>query len=122
MIYLASPYSHPDQSVRELRYQINVRVTVELIQKGYAIFSPIVYAHPFTEQGLPTDWSYWNRYDRDYLTHCDLMLVLQLDGWEESEGVQAEITIAERLGTPVWYHNPASWLATLPPVTEVKRC
>ncbi len=122
MIYLASPYSHPDQSVRELRYHANVRVTAELIENGHATFSPIVHGHPLTKQGLPTEWSYWKTYDRDFLSRCDALLVLQLDGWEESIGVNAEIDIAQQLGKPVWYHNPDDWPATLPRVTEVKRC
>ena len=34
---------------------------------------------------------------------CKCVLVLKLDGWEESTGVKAEIKIAESLGIPVEY-------------------
>jgi hypothetical protein len=37
------------------------------------------------------------------LRRCDEVVVLMLDGWERSEGVQAEIRIAEALGKPVRY-------------------
>ncbi|WP_417851063.1 DUF1937 family protein [Thalassoglobus sp.] len=122
MIYLASPYSHEDQSVRELRFHAACRVTADLIRHGQAVYSPVVHAHPLTKQNLPTDWSFWKSIDEELLGYCDALLVLQLDGWKESVGVQAEIVIAQQFGKPIWYHNPADWSARLPRVTEVKRC
>jgi len=55
------------------------------------------------EHGLPTDWAFWQHVDREHLERCDEMVVLMLDGWEESAGVQAEIRIARELGKPVRY-------------------
>ncbi|MDA7504044.1 DUF1937 family protein [bacterium] len=122
MIYLASPYSHEDQSVRELRFQAACRATANLIRNGYAVYSPVVHSHPLTKHQLPTDWSFWKSIDEEFLRCCDALMVLMLNGWDQSVGVQAEITIATELGQPVWYHNPADWPATLPHVTEVVRC
>ncbi len=101
MIYLASPYSHPDPAVRELRFREACRAAAALLRAGHAVFSPIAYSHPLVAHGLPTDWSFWERHDREHLGRCDEVLVLMLDGWEESVGVREEIRIAREMGKPV---------------------
>ena len=57
----------------------------------------------FCAYGLPDDWQFWQRHDRRYLDVCDEVVVLMLDGWRESVGVQAEIAIARELGKPVTF-------------------
>lgn len=49
---------------------------------------------------LARHWAFWRRYDRAMLERCDELVVLQLDGWEESIGVKAEIAIAKELNLP----------------------
>ena len=106
MIYLASPYSHPDSQIRRQRFRDACIATARLIRAGHIVFSPIVHGHPIAEYGLPTDWRFWEPFDRAYLQRCDEVVVLMLDGWQESEGVQAEIRIAGELGKPVRYLQP----------------
>lgn len=106
MIYLASPYSHPDGAVREQRFRDACCVTARLMERGLTVFSPIVHGHPLVSHGLPTDWPFWERFDREHLRRCDELVVLTLDGWRESIGVTAEIRIAGELGKPVRYLVP----------------
>ncbi|MCY2986432.1 MAG: DUF1937 family protein [Planctomycetota bacterium] len=106
MIYLAMPYSNPDPAVREVRFQAACRATAELMRAGRTVFSPVVHSHPLTAFGLPTDWSYWERCDREFLRRCDEVVVLMLDGWTQSVGVQAEIRLAAELAKPVSFLNP----------------
>lgn len=106
MIYLASPYSHSEAVVREERFRAACQATARLIAAGHVVFSPIVHGHPLVHHGLPTDWSFWEQFDRDHLVRCDEVVVLTLDGWRESVGVAAEIRIAEELGKPVRYLAP----------------
>lgn len=103
MIYLASPYSHPDRLVRERRFRETCRAAAELLSAGQAVFAPIVHGHPLVNHGVPTDWPFWEQFDRDHLQRCDEVVVLMLDGWRESAGVAAEIRIAGELGKPVRY-------------------
>lgn len=103
MIYLASPYSHIDEVVREQRYHDACLATANLFRRGQNVFSPIVHGHPLVAHGLPTDWSYWEAFDRDHIRLCDELAVLKIDGWGSSIGVAAEISIAEGLGKPVWF-------------------
>jgi len=106
MLYLASPYSHPDPAIRNQRYHAACAAVVSLLREGHAVFSPVVHSHPLVALGLPADWAFWQRQDLAHLAGCDELVVLMLDGWEQSTGVQAEIRHAAELGIPVWYRSP----------------
>lgn len=106
MIYLASPYSHADAAVREQRFRAACRAAARLMRTGHVVFSPIAHGHSIALHGLPTDWRFWEPFDREQLARCDEVVVLTLDGWRESAGVQAEVRIAGELGKPVRYLAP----------------
>ncbi len=101
MIYLASPYSHPDAAVRQARFEAACHAAAELIRRGHVVFSPIAHSHCIAQHGLPADWGYWERHDRRLLAACDELWVLKLEGWQHSRGVQAEIAIAWAMGKPI---------------------
>ncbi len=107
MIYLASPYSHPDAGVRTSRYAQACRHAARLVRDGRIAYSPIVHSHPLAELGLPGDWTYWAEHNRRMLTACDEVVVLALPGWTESQGVAAELAIAAELHLPVRFEAPA---------------
>lgn len=106
MIYLASPYSHPDPAVREARVLTVCHAAAALIRAGQHVFSPIAHSHPIAAYGLPTDWPFWEALLRNHLGRCDELVVLTMDGWRESVGVTAEIAIAKELGKPVRFLAP----------------
>src|SRR5688572_30741405 len=106
MIYLASPYSHSDPTIREQRFHAACAATAALMREGHVVFSPVCHSHPLTARGLPGDWAFWQAQDLAHLERCDDLLVLMLDGWEQSAGVQAELRQAGVLGKPVWYRAP----------------
>lgn len=103
MIYLASPYSHPDPAVRERRFRAACQAAAALVRDGHAVFSPIAHSHALVEHGLPMDWSFWEVHDRHHLRHCDEVVVLMLIGWEASVGVREEVRIACEMNKPVRY-------------------
>ena len=103
MIYLATPYSHSDPVVRRQRFDAACRAAAVLIQQGKVVFSPVSHGHAICVYGIPSDWTFWQRLDRRFLDMCDEVIVLMLDGWRESVGVQAEIAIARQLGKPITY-------------------
>jgi hypothetical protein len=107
MIYLASPYTHPDFEVREWRFQEACRATAALLRAGLVVFSPIAHSHPIAKYGMPTNWGFWSRVDREYLSRSDVLAVLTLPGWRASVGVRAEIQIARELGLPIVYITPS---------------
>src|SRR5262245_52054120 len=108
MIYLASPYSHPDAAVREQRFQAACAATARLLLDGHRVYSPVVHGHPLVRFGLSADWSFWERFDRPHLQTCDEVVVLTLDGWRESVGLQAELRHAGVLGKKVRYVEPGT--------------
>ena len=102
LIYLASPYSHRDATVRQQRFETVCRITSRLIQEGHLIFSPIAHSHPIAVAGgLPLSFDFWLSFDRRMLRLCDELWIAKIDGWEESIGIQHEIRLAETMGMPV---------------------
>ena len=104
LIYLAGPYSSPDEFVRLGRFDALNAMAGRLMGLGFFIYSPISHTHPIATAGsLPLGWDFWEQYDRVILGCCERLLVYKLPGWEESKGVAAEIEIAKELGLPIDY-------------------
>ena len=104
MKYLGSPYTHPDPFIMEERYLRAMRVLAGLLREKIWAYSPIVHCHELAKIGaLPKDAAFWREYDFYMLSKCDELLVLRIEGWEQSQGLQAEIAEAFRLIIPVSY-------------------
>jgi len=103
LCYLASPYTHADPYVREARFDAACRAAAALIRQGKVVFSPVCHSHPICRFGLPGDWQFWQGQDLKFLEMCNEVVVLKLDGWQQSVGVQAEIAKARALGKPVTF-------------------
>jgi hypothetical protein len=103
MIYLASPYSHPDPSVREARFNAACLAAAQMIRAGQPVFAPIIQGHSLTQFGIPGNWPFWEPLARRYISRCDQVIVLQIDGWRESEGVRAEMALAAAMEKRVDY-------------------
>ena len=118
MIYVAAPYSDLDPAVRECRFREVNRAAAALMRAGHCVFSPISHGHPICQYGVPGDWTRWESLDQRMLRQCEEVVVLTLDGWKESRGVQAELAIAAALDLPVRYLSLAEALS-LPTVAQV---
>ncbi len=104
MIYLAGPYSHPDEYIRHKRYEQLTAKAAELMLENYVVFSPITHGHAVAMgHNLPTDFAWWELQCLGMLRHASKMVVLTLDGWVESKGVTAEIVFAQKLGINIEY-------------------
>jgi len=102
--YLACPYSHKDKRVMRKRFREANRAAAKLMGSGHYVFSPISHTHPIAEAGeLPRDWEFWAGYDTAIISRCTKMIVLTIDGWEESIGVQSEIKLAKKFCIPIEY-------------------
>lgn len=113
LIYLASPHTHPHRSVVDMRFRQARSATINLMCKGYIVYSPIVYTHPLwrLSQAIQTGlegldkWKHgdWLAFDRHMMARCDECIVLQLTGWDASVGVRMEINYFTSMGKPVSY-------------------
>lgn len=107
LIYLASPYTHPDPAMLYLRYSAAMAARASLINQGHLVYSPIVENHEIQKRyKLPGEFAYWQRYNEAMIKACHSFAVLQLEGWKESVGVTAELEIARRLEKPIYYIDP----------------
>lgn len=106
--YLASPYSHPDESVRIQRFMAACRAAAALMLNGETVFCPISHSHPIEHHCFeePQDGDFWKAQDLPLLQRASKLVVLMIDGWLQSSGIRWEIAEAERLGLPVEYLDP----------------
>lgn len=106
-MYLASPYTHESEEVLEQRFRAVTQAAGYLCAQGHIIFAPITAYHPIAVQyGLPRDWEYWKKIDTHYIkTHTHLG-VLMLPGWQESNGIQHELKLAEKYNKIIYLIKP----------------
>jgi len=106
-IYIASPYTHPSGDVRRARFDCVCRFAALVMNRGHIVFSPIAHSHPIALHGLDaTSMDFWRRQDKPFLDGCESMVVLMLEGWDESAGVQHEIETVRAAGKPIAYYSP----------------
>lgn len=107
MCYLAAPYSHADASVVEDRMVQVSRAQAALIKQGLLVYTPLSAHYLLEYEDLPGDWAYWQRYGEALLTACDNLVLLPLPGWEQSQGVTAELALARKLKIPCFQYQAA---------------
>ncbi|MCH8135215.1 MAG: DUF1937 family protein [Proteobacteria bacterium] len=109
LIYLASPHSHPDRKIRQQRHDDVCKFAADLMKRGFQVFCPIAHSHNIAillDDPAVFDFEYWVEFDFKMIKLCDELYVAQLDGWQESRGVQAEIEYAKALGMKISYIGP----------------
>lgn len=113
VIYLACPYTHPDSKVRQARFELATEAAAALIRQGHIVYSPITMTHPIdvvlagTTATLGSD--YWVTFDEAFMDACSEMVILKVDGWDASSGIQREIAYFEKQGKPVRFIKPGEF-------------
>ena len=105
--YLAAPYTDKDKAVVEERMKKICIADSKLMKAGVYTVSPLMKHFILGYADLPGSFEYWRDYSMTLLCTVDQVIVLMLDGWKESEGVQAEIKVATDVGIPIVYLNEA---------------
>jgi hypothetical protein len=122
LYYLASPYTSDDPRIEEARYQIAIATCALLLKKGIPVYSPIVHWHVIAEQYFDIPYSTYLKNDLEHLQNCNGLIVLTTAGWQESNGVQAEIAMALELaqvvGFSIQYFSPTTGELTDEPRTS----
>lgn len=113
MIYIASPYTHPDPHCVEERFWLACRYASHLMKSQTPCFSPIAHSHSVAMCGdVPADWDTWRPWCLEMLGMCDRVHVLTLPGWQQSVGVMAEINEAKALEMPVVFIDSETYERT----------
>lgn len=104
LIYLASPYSAYKDG-KEAAFQEVCAKAAELMLQGHKVFCPIAHSHPIEWWGMGENQTgdFWLEQDFAVLQHCDEMWVYQMPGWENSYGIEQEISFAQDYGIPILY-------------------
>lgn len=103
-IYLASPYSDPDPEIRKQRIRLAEAKTVELIEAGNKVFSPVACSGRLLELGCEQDDNYWYDWSMSFLEHwADVLGFYRIDGFERSKGMSREWDYAYARKMPVIY-------------------
>lgn len=107
MIYLAAPYSHENPEIETERNRIIDNVTMNLVIMGFVVYSPITHGCALVRSGIlddteiGTDWKAWKHHCLGMLEKADSMMILALEGWAESKGIDAEIDYCNKNQIPV---------------------
>lgn len=105
-IYLGSPYTlYPkghDAAARDAS-----ECAAILMARGLPIYAPIPHGHSITLAGdLPKDWDFWKRQCDPMIDAAAALIVLTMDGWQESVGLTYEIATFLVAQKPILYLSP----------------
>ena len=105
ILYVAAPFTHWEAKIRERRFQAACRASALLMQSNICCFSPLSHSVPIVRYGGKSldelDSDFWLTMDIPFLERSDELLVLALDGWKRSKGVQAEMFFALEHHKPI---------------------
>jgi hypothetical protein len=100
--YLACPYTHAEEHMQQQRYDQVTTIAAAMMREGLVVYSPITSMH-YLARKLKVGEVEWLQHDLTILARCDKLIVLQLRGWEYSEGLKREIEFATENNIPVEY-------------------
>lgn len=107
VIYVACPFSHSDESVRNHRFDVANKYAARLMKLGHIVFSPLSHSVPISQYiGNPNDSDFYVRQDLYWLQFCDEVHAIMLPGYYESLGVKRETDEAHKLGILVLHIIP----------------
>jgi len=96
-LYLAAPYTHKDKKIVLKRVKAINKAAAKLISLNFIVYSPISHCHAIAiENKLPTDANFWRIQNEEFISWCDIMVILTLKGWEKSTGLLSELALAHK--------------------------
>jgi len=98
--YLASPYMHESETMREGRFKAVAYIGAQLMNQGFHIICPISMCHPMaiSRCPLPGDFEFWSELDRNLISRCNYFIIATIPGWKRSGGIKREYEIAKEFG------------------------
>jgi hypothetical protein len=107
--YLTSPYTRYPGGIYAAHADC-CREAGLLMRAGISFFSPIAQGHSIARWGDidALNQRMWMAFDRPMMDAACGLIVLQLPGWEASDGVDEEIKIFSAAGKPIVYMMPGT--------------
>lgn len=109
LIYVASPYSKYIWGI-DAAFDDIAKITGRLIRNELNVYSPIVHTHKIAiASGMdPLDHSLWMKIDETLMNKSDALLVVKMQGWQESYGVNYEVRYFDTRGKPIHFFDPGT--------------
>lgn len=108
-IFLGAPYYHPNGLIRRERSKKVDAWALRLMQMGHTIFSPLTHTVPLERLMVKKDQpgaEFWLAQSLPHIPWADEVWILGLEGWDESNGVEKELTEAIRKAKPIFFLDP----------------
>jgi hypothetical protein len=99
--YLATPYSKFPGG-KEAAFRLACRAAAQCYAEGILVFSPIAHCHPIAMVAdLGTDYRQWQAFAEAMLRASLGMIIVRMEGWDVSDGVEAETNWCVRNNKPI---------------------
>lgn len=107
LVYTATPYTNYPHGHAAAAYDA-ARATAALMRRGIRALSPIAHSHAVGTVGNLSlvDGDFWQHQDEPLVEAASACVVVMLDGWMTSRGVQHEIAAFRAAGKPVVFVEP----------------
>ncbi len=108
--YLACPCTHDDRRVETLRRIIATNTGARLVMEGRNIYSPITMSHPMdVMQRGRIPHHRWLEVDKQIFRHAGRLVIIELEGWQQSVGINNELKWARELDIPIEMLDPVPY-------------
>jgi Domain of unknown function (DUF1937). len=108
LVYLSIPYSDKSKLVVRRRMEVFNQITLKLLSMGVHVVSPMLVEHLLTDTDIEITYDRWSEYCETMMNSCDELWVIQVEGWDKSTGVKAEIEYAKKTKKAVAFLEVAS--------------
>ncbi|MBT4879961.1 MAG: DUF1937 family protein [Alphaproteobacteria bacterium] len=106
--YLSHPYNGTD-SEKESRVSAAKSACIHMLENNIHVFSPILHNHTiiasFGTLSLEDRRRMFLSFDFSLLSASAAMILLKLDGWKNSYGVQKEVEFCEEQQIPIFEYS-----------------
>jgi hypothetical protein len=109
LYYLAGPYKGSSEE-EDYRFEVSLKITIAFIKQGIPVFSPIVYSKQFAHELNLSSLEERRKVVMDYLLSflkaSKGMILVTMEGWEHSWGVNLELKFCQEHQIPVYLMSP----------------
>lgn len=111
--YLATPYSHYRRGI-DAAFTEACRIAGKFVIAGIPAFSPIAHSHSVARASDidPLDHTLWLDADEPMMAAAHGLIVVCMDGWDDSMGIAIEINAFREMEKPIWFLDPATMALT----------
>ncbi|MBS0272030.1 MAG: DUF1937 family protein [Proteobacteria bacterium] len=103
--YLAIPYQGTDAE-KKVRTELSLKAAAEFLRQGIYLFSPVLYVNEIAEEigftSLEKRRAIVMPYLLDFLKVSRGLVLMSIEGWQDSWGVQQELKFCQENHIPIY--------------------